>query len=96
MENGAATRGSGWTFFVQMNMQLPMTQQLDAWVFMPEKWRIMFTQKPVNIYLEQLYLLQPKTRKNAEALQGEWMNKLLSPHAMEDDNLHQLGRPSSV
>lgn len=81
---------SNWTY------SCPVTQQLDAWVFMPEKWRIMFTQKPVNIYLQQLYLLQPKTRKNADALQGEWVNKLLPPHAMEDDYLHEPGRLSSV
>ena len=59
------------------------TQQLHSPAFIPEKWRLTFTLKPVREYSQQLYLQQPKTEQSRCPSAGAWLNQLWYVHTKE-------------
>lgn len=49
MQNGMAALENR-QFLIKLNMQLTENQQLHSWVFISEKLKLLFIQKPVHEY----------------------------------------------
>ena len=52
-------------------MQLHRTQQLTSWAFIPEKSRLMFTQKPAHEFSGALFIIVKNWKKIQMSFSGK-------------------------